>query len=255
MLKRIFPLIFTGLLLISFACNSLYENSPEPVSELPDTNKVAMIIPPVLLYGIPSDSFNLITGKIKRNEILSGILLKYGIGMQEINQAIENSREIFDVRKVKTGNKYILFCDRDTFAKAKYFVYDDGPSKSYIFSFNDSLNITAFEKEIKTEIKYSSGTIETSLWDAMITGGLRPDLASKLSEIFSWTVDFFGLQKGDNFKVIYEEYFIDGESFGTGKIYGAQFNSSGYSISGIPFIQDGTETFFDTEGKSLRKHF
>ena len=73
----------------------------------------------------------------------------------------------------------------------------------------------------------------------MISGGLHPQLAVELSKIFAWTVDFFGLQKGDNFKVIYEELFIDDKSLGTGKIYGAQFNRTGSSITSIPFIHDG----------------
>jgi murein DD-endopeptidase MepM/ murein hydrolase activator NlpD len=68
-------------------------------------------------------------------------------------------------------------------------------------------------------------------------------------------VDFFGLQKGDNFKVIYEELFIDGKSLGAGRIYGAQFNRTGSSITAIPFIQDGKESYFDIDGNSLRKAF
>ena len=89
----------------------------------------------------------------------------------------------------------------------------------------------------------------------MMSGGLHPSLAVELSEIFAWTVDFFGLQKGDSFKVIYEELFIDDKSLGTGRIYGAQFNRTGSSITAIPFIQDGKETFFDIDGNSLRKAF
>ncbi len=207
------------------------------------------------MYGIPSDSFDLINGHIKRNGSLSEILLKHGVSMQEIDQVLKNSRSVFHVRKIRSGNNYILFCDKDSSAKARYLVYEHDPTTCYVFSFNDSLNITPFKKEIKSEIKYSSGTIETSLWDAMIDGGMHASLVAQLSDIFAWTVDFFGLQKGDNFKVIYEEFFVDGQSLGTGKIYGAQFNRSGSSITAIPFIQDGKESFFDASGNSLRKAF
>ena len=89
----------------------------------------------------------------------------------------------------------------------------------------------------------------------MIAGGLHPSLVVELSDIFAWTVDFFGLQKGDSFKVIYEEMFIDNESLGAARIYGAQFTWAGKTITAIPFIQDGKETFFDVEGNSLRKAF
>ena len=129
---------------------------------------------PVFMYGIPSDSFDLISGRIKRNGFLSEILLKHGVSMQEIDQALKTSRSVFDVRKIRSGNNYILFCDRDSIARARYLVYEHDPTTCYVFSFNDSLNITPFRKEIKSEIKYASGTIETSLWDAMISGGLPP---------------------------------------------------------------------------------
>jgi murein DD-endopeptidase MepM/ murein hydrolase activator NlpD len=255
MLYKIYKLILAGSLFLLISCDNMVKEKPLPLSSAADTADKKAIVPAVLMYGIPSDSFDLVTGHIKKNDFLSEILIKYGVNMKDINQITENSGKVFDVRSIRSGNKYIVFCERDSQATARFLVYEEGPSKSYIFSLKDSLNITPFMKEIKSEIKYTSGTIESSLWDAMITGGLRPTLAVELSDIFAWTVDFFGLQKGDNFKVIYEEYFIDDQSFGTGKIYGAQFSSAGYSITAIPFIQNGTETYFDVEGKSLKKAF
>ena len=67
--------------------------------------------------------------------------------MQEIDQIVKNSRDVFDVRKIRSGNNYILFCDKDSLARARYLVYEHEPAISYIFSFNDSLNITPFKKE------------------------------------------------------------------------------------------------------------
>jgi murein DD-endopeptidase MepM/ murein hydrolase activator NlpD len=247
-------ILFVIAILIISCKNSVNINS-EITSIDSDTIANQPVSKPVLLYGIPSDSFNLTSGHIKPNGFLSEILLKNGVSMQEIDQAIKNSSTVFDVRNIRSGNNYILFSDKDSLARARYLVYENDPTTYYIFSFNDSLNITPFRREIKSEIRYASGTIETSLWDAMISGGLHPYLAVELSDIFAWTVDFFGLQKGDNFKVIYEELFIDGKSLGTNRIYGAQFNRTGSSITAIPFIQDGNETFFDIDGNSLRKAF
>lgn len=227
----------------------------ETSAESKDTVSIKNAKIPVFMYGIPADSFDLIPGHIKRNGFLSDILIKHGVSMQEIDQALRTSRSVFDVRTLRSGNNYILFCDRDSAARARYLVYEHDPTVCYVFSFNDSLNITMFRKEIKSEIKYASGTIETSMWDAMMNGGLHPNLAVSLSEVFAWTVDFFGLQKGDNFKVIYEELSIDGKPLGSGKIYGAQFTRSGVSIVAIPFIQDEKESYFDVEGNSLRKAF
>ena len=248
-------LIIILLAFIIVSCNNSKNTKTEFVTAPSDTTASQQVNSPVFMYGIPTDSFDLVSGHIKRNGFLSEILLKHGVSMQEIDQALKNSRSVFDVRKIRSGNNYILFCDKDSIARARYLVYEHDPTTCFVFSFNDSLNITPFRKEIKSEIKYSSGTIETSLWDAMINGGLHPSLVVELSEVFAWTVDFFGLQKGDNFKVIYEEFFIDGKSLGVGKIYGAQFNRTGSSITAIPFIQKGKESFFDIAGNSLRKAF
>lgn len=245
-------IIAIAIVFLSFSCNKPANKIPVIAS---DTTVYQIISSPVLLYGIPSDSFDLVSGHIKPNGFISDILFSHGVSMQDIDQVVKNSRAVFDVRNVRAGNDYVLFCERDSTARARYLVYEHDMTTSYIFSFKDSLNITPFRKPITSEIRYASGTIETSLWDAMKSGGLNPYLAIKLSEIYAWSVDFFGLQKGDNFKVIYEELFIDGKSLGTGRIYGAQFNRSGSSITAIPFIQDDTESYFDTDGNSLRKAF
>lgn len=255
MITRIKAIFLILPVFFSVSCSYFNKEKPELSDLVSDTVPAGEQKAPVLVFGIPVDSFNLISGHIKPNGFLSHILLEHGISMQEIDQLVRNSASVFDVRTIRAGNNYTLFCDADSIARVRYLVYEHDPTTCYIFSFTDSLNITLFRKEIRKIIRYSSGTIETSLWESMIAGGLHPSLVAELSDIFAWTVDFFGLQKGDSFKVIYEEMFIDNESLGAGKIFGAQFTWAGKTITAIPFIQDGKETFFDTEGNSLRKAF
>jgi murein DD-endopeptidase MepM/ murein hydrolase activator NlpD len=255
MLSRLKLLYIPFFILVLFSCKNSVRETPQKVSELPDTAIVNIADTVVFMYGIPSDSFNLLTGHIKRNGFLSQILLEHGVTMEEIDKVIKNSVSVFDVRKIRSGNNYTLFCKKDSIARVSYLVYEHDPTTCYVFSFNDSLNITPYRKEIKRVIKYASATIETSLWDAMLAGGLHPSLVMGLSDIFAWSIDFFGLQKGDSFKVVYEEMSIDEKPLGIGKIYGAQFSGYGSTIYAIPFIQDGKESFFDGEGNSLRKAF
>lgn len=255
MLNRLKILILPISVLLTASCINFREPKFYSFEVIPDSAGMKENISPLLVFGIPADSFNMITGHINRNGFLSQILLEHGISMHEIDELLRNSDTVFDVRTIRAGNNYTIFCDTDTIAKARYLVYEHDPTTCYVFSFNDSLNITPFRKEIKRIIRYSSGTIKTSLWEAMIEGGLHPTLSGQLSDIFAWTVDFFGLQKGDSFKVIYEELFIDDESLGAGRIYGAQFTWAGKTINAIPCIQFGKESFFDSEGNSLRKAF
>jgi len=255
MLPRLKLLIICTLVILLFSCKNSIREIPAGVSELPDSSIVSLPDTSVFMYGIPSDSFDLVSGHIKRNGFLSSILLEHGVKMEDIDMAVKNSATVFDVRKIRSGRNYTLFLKKDSTARASYLVYEHDPTTCYVFSFNDSLNITPYRKEIKSVIKYASATIETSLWDAMLDGGMQPSLVSGLSDIFAWSIDFFGLQKGDSFKVIFEEMSIDDKPLGIGKIYGAQFSGSGSLIYAIPFIQDGRESFFDGEGNSLRKAF
>ncbi|MBK7710145.1 MAG: M23 family metallopeptidase [Bacteroidales bacterium] len=254
-LFRADQIIICILFLTLYSCRNTGNTHPEPVVMSADTTAAKDTAPREFLYGIPVDSFNQVAGRIKPNGFLSDILMKHGVSMTDIDMALKNSRSVFDVRSVRSGNNYIVLCDRDSTARARYLVYEHDPTTCYIFSFNDSLNITPYKKQIKRTIKYASGTIESSMWDAMIGGGLHPSLAISLSEIFAWTVDFFGLQKGDGFKVIYEELYIDDKLLSTGKIYAAQFSRTGSVVTAIPFIQDSTESYFDVDGGSLRKAF
>ena len=214
MLPRLKVLILFSLIVLLFSCKNSVTEVPAAVSELRDSTTVSKPDTTVFMYGIPSDSFSLLTGHIKRNGFLSQILLEHGVTMEEIDKVIKNSVSVFDVRKIRSGNNYTLFCKKDSTARVSYLVYEHDPTTCYVFSFNDSLNITPYRKEIKRVIKYASATIETSLWDAMLAGGMQPSLVSGLSDIFAWSIDFFGLQKGDSFKVIYEEMSIDEKPLG-----------------------------------------
>ena len=89
----------------------------------------------------------------------------------------------------------------------------------------------------------------------MLASEADPMLAIELSEIFAWSIDFFGIQQGDQYKVVYEESYVDSISIGINRIIGAWIFHNQTDFWGIPFVQDGTRSFFDEKGNSLRKAF
>ncbi len=208
-----------------------------------------------ILFGIPVDSYNVVTGRVKQNQIISSILASQGVEWNNIEKLLNDNRETFDPRKVRAGASYSVLLTRDTLSRADYFIYQHDPRTAYVFSLRDTLSICRHEAEITRLLRYSSGTITTSLWNATQEQNLNPNLSAELSEIYAWTIDFFGLQKGDRFKVIYEEDFIGDESAGISRIHAAQFEHAGSDIFAIPFIQDSVLSFYDTTGASLRKAF
>jgi murein DD-endopeptidase MepM/ murein hydrolase activator NlpD len=207
------------------------------------------------LFGIPVDSYNIATGKVKRNQFIASILSEQGVDWDDIEKLLRDNKETFDPRKVRTGSSYSVLTTKDTLSRPEYLIYNHDPRVAYVFSLRDTLAIYRYDAEIKRLLRYSSGTITTSLWEAAQENSLNPNLSAELSEIYAWTIDFFGLQKGDRFKVIYEEDFIGDESVGIRRVHAAEFEHAGSTIYAIPFIQDSTMSFFDTTGASLRKAF
>ena len=111
------------------------------------------------------------------------------------------------------------------------------------------------EKEVEKRLQTTHGEIESSLWNAIAGNGLNPMLALRLNDIFQWTIDFFAIQKGDRFRIIYDEQFVDSTSIGIGDIYAVQFDHYGSENYAFRFYQDDRYDYFDHEGNSLRRAF
>ncbi len=210
---------------------------------------------PSLLYGIPVDSFFIEVGKIRRNQNLIGILNQYSLSEGRLNRLILSSQHEFDLRKIRAGNEYTVFLSKDTLYQLKYLVYSHTPIEYVVFDFTDSLKISVKEKAVRLVEKKASASIETSLWNTMIDNRINPMVAIELSEIYAWTIDFFGLQPEDSFRVIYNEMYVDTASAGIQSIQCAYFRHAGTDFYAIPFVQDSVESFYDTVGNSLRKAF
>lgn len=237
---------------ISVSCSFQKEKQREPI--VMDT--IASIpTPPVLKYGIPVDSFIIQDGTVEPNQHLSHILNGYGVSMAIIDQIARQAKDIFDVRKIRRGSNFSIFQTTDSLNETRYFVYENSAIDYYVFELFDSLRVYKGEKEVESHIKTAYGEIESSLWNAVAGNGLDPMLSIRLSDIFAWTIDFFAIQKGDRFRVIYEEQFVDSIPIGIGEIYAVQFDHYGSENYAFRFYQDERYDYFDNEGNSLRRAF
>ncbi len=179
------------------------------------------------LYGLAVDSFTIEKGKIKRNENLGQILEQFNLPEHSLAQLLQYSNRSFDLRKMRVGNPYTVFLSKDSVARLQYLVYEHSPIDYVVFNFKDSVKISVEQKEITTIQRKAHGEIHTSLWDAIKESSMNPMVALQLSDIYAWTIDFFGLQPGDKFTVVYDELYVDSVSVGLGQIYGASFFHGG----------------------------
>lgn len=210
---------------------------------------------PRMEYGIVVDSFQVVKDVVKPGETLSQILARYRIGPGEIDQLVNKSVGIFNLKNVRAGNSYTVLCNDDSLSRVCYFIYEASPTSYVIFETGDSLHIHMGEKEVIVKQRSASGTISSSLWNAMKQAGASANLTVEMSEIYAWSIDFYSIQPGDNFTVIYEQLYVDDQPIGLGSIISARFNYSGRDMFAYRFVQDDKADYFDDQGQSLRKAF
>jgi murein DD-endopeptidase MepM/ murein hydrolase activator NlpD len=208
---------------------------------------------PKLLYGMVIDEMVVIEDRIKRNQNISEILTAHNISNEAIFQLAKLSKEVFDVRKMVTNRKYTLICEPDSLKTANAFVYEHNPTEYVVFKLKDTISVEKRQKEIKIVEKGVAGVIESNLSTTMSELGLSPQLTNEFADVLAWQIDFFRLQKGDKFKLIYEDHLVEGASIGTGKVKSIYFEHFGNDYYAFHFDQGDGIDYFDEEGNSLRK--
>ena len=208
---------------------------------------------PNMLYGMVIDNYLVIEDKIKRNERLGDILQSYNVSARMIHQVSQLSRQVFDVRKIIPNKKYTLICDQDSLKTARALVYEPNPIDYIIFHFDDSLSVDVCSREVITIEKSITGEIRSNLSETIEEMGISHELTNKFVDIFAWQVDFQRLQKGDKFKLIYEEHLVEERPVGIGNINAIYFEHFGNPYYAFPFNQGDGVDYFDEDGKSLRK--
>lgn len=204
-------------------------------------------------YGLAIDSFRVDTGYVREGETLGGILRKCGATREQLTHILSLDREQFDVRTIRAGKRYLACYQPDSVLL--YWIYQPDIKTAKVLHLTDSLHVEHHEKPVEIRARYAEATIESSLWNAMITNGLPADLALELSEIYAWTIDFFGLQKDDSIRVYYEEQYVDSTRIGIGHIYAAHFYHGSRWQDAYWFENEDIRGYFDGDGNSLRKAF
>jgi murein DD-endopeptidase MepM/ murein hydrolase activator NlpD len=224
----------------------------EVITENLDTVQIHQ---PTLIYGFPADSFKVIENTIRRNQFLGEILSEYQVTDQQIHDLSIKSKNVFDVRKLEARKNYTILCTQDSLPRAEYFIYEPNAIEYVVYKLKDSIEVSLNQRKIDTVNTSVAGIIENSLWVTMTDAGADPMLIHSLSEVFAWQVDFYRIQKGDRFKVLYEQLLVDDEEAGIGKIIGAYFNHNEEDYYAVYFDQGSGISYFDENGQSLQKQF
>lgn len=244
-------IFFSIFLLIS--CGSKEEK--EEIAEIVEEVKPQIIEE----FGYVLNDYKVVKDTIQSGESFGEILDRHHIDYPTIYKIAEAAKDTFDIRRLRAGKPYTILATRDSLEKAQVFIYQPNKVEYLIVDFRDSIQTKFGRKEVRVVEKTATGVIESSLSEAIEGQNLNYILAHEMSDIYAWTIDFFHLQKGDRFKLIYEEKFInDTIPVGIGNIKAAYFVHKDKPMYAFNFVTDSTKNlndYYDENAKTLRRQF
>ena len=250
---RFYTLLILSLLF--FACKDKNANNNSS-SENDSTSVNAVSHSKIIKYGVDVTDLIESENTISPGYSLSNILLSSGADANSINNLNLIPDSILNSRKINAGNKYTIYNVNDSAHTLRYFVYHKSKQDFVVLEFlEDTIIASIFSKPAISKKRVSGAVITSSLWNAISDSELDINLALKLSDIYAWSIDFFGLQKMDSFIVYYSELYIDNEPIGIDSIYSAIFYHANHPYYAIYFAKEDIKGYWDLEGNSLRKAF
>ena len=244
-MKKGYIYAFAALLCLCVACGRKEASQVVEVIDIEESAAPAL--------GFVPDSLDMRTGEVKNGQFFSTLLGGLGLSQQEAYNLTEATKEVFDVKTLRVGKQYRAYYKDSVL---KYLVYDRDKASSIVFNCTAPYAAWVYEKPVTVEQRYADVTISSSLWVDMRAAGVSPLLIVSLSDIYAWTVDFFALQKGDRFRVLYEERMCDGEVIAVDTVRYAVFSHGGDDFPMVMFDQkDGGNMWWNEKGESMRKAF
>ena len=247
-MNKIFVTLLISVLLISCGEKKSETNKPKIVKE-----KI------VKQFGYTLNDYTVKRDTVKKGDSFGSILENNNLFYPQIYNIVQKAKKVFDVRRINLGKPYTILFSKDSVKTPKVLIYQPNLIDYVVVSLTDSLFAEKKSKAVKLKEFEAEGVITSSLSETMEEKKLSPLLSNELSEIYAWTIDFFRLEKGDNFKIIYSAKFVDDSiAVGLNRIHSAYFEHRGKPFYAIEFETDpkrGLFEYFDENGKNLRRAF
>lgn len=206
--------------------------------------------------GFLTDTLEMRSGSVGNGELFGTLLRKVGFPASRNLELQEVCGDTFNPARIISGTRYDAYYTADSLSTLQYFVYHDSRLVSTVFQCFDPLAVWKVEKAVEKRRRVADVTINSSLIGDMLSAGYSSSAAYKLADIFAWTVDFFGLQKGDRFRMIYDEMVCEDEVMGVDTVFFALCDHDGKEFPAIMYDQgDGGNLYWNPEGQSMKKAF
>ncbi|WP_140485564.1 peptidoglycan DD-metalloendopeptidase family protein [Flavobacterium sp. GSA192] len=211
-------------------------------------------------FGFNFSDFNVVQDTVKKGDTFGTIINGQNIGDRKIYGIVNDIKDTFDVRVIRPDKAFTMLRSKDKTNKLQVFVYEPNDLMYYVFDLRDSA-VVAYKKvrPVTYKRKLITGVLKGSLSETLSNSGVDANLASQITKIYSWSIDFFKLKKGDRFGIAFNERYINDSIYnGVSNIEGAFFEYKGKIMYAFPFVQNqasGKVDYYDEDGKTMKNLF
>ncbi|HJS01759.1 MAG TPA: peptidoglycan DD-metalloendopeptidase family protein [Flavobacterium sp.] len=211
-------------------------------------------------FGFNFSDYNVIQDTIRKGDTFGTIINEQNIGNRKIYEIVNSIKDTFDVRSIRPNRTFTMLRSKDKTNKLQVFIYEPNDLSYYIFDLRDSA-VVAHKKVRPVTIRRRliTGVLKGSLSETLSNSGVEPNLANRITKIYSWSIDFFKLKKGDRFAIAFNERYINDSIYnGVSNIEGAFFEYKGKIMYAFPFVQNkssGKIDYYDEDGKTMKNFF
>lgn len=193
---------------------------------------------------------------VKSGDSLSIIFQRAGLNDRDLYELINTSPEAKELRRIKPGE--VIVFDLDDNNKLEQLTYIKNQLTSFQFTRTEkNFQFSKLEREPEIRVAFRHATINSSLFLAGKNAGLASPVVMELANIFAWDIDFAqDIQRGDQFKVMYEEKYLDNKKIGNGAVLAVEFVNKNKTYKAVRYTdKEGYTNYYTPEGESMRKAF
>lgn len=241
-------------LIVLFSCKTEQKQETKEIAQIPIIEK---LVPKS--YGFDLRDFAVLRDTIKRGDSFGKLMIDHEVDYPKIIKIAEDFKDTFDVKRIKIGKPYVILKSKDTAQTTQFFIYENDRINYTVVDFRDTVHAYTSRKKIKYVQREVAGIIKNNLSESLDTLGVDYAVTISLSEIYAWTIDFFSLEKGDKFKILYKERYINDSIYaGFEPIEAAYFEHKGKPIYAFAYETDSLKQitdYFDQDANNLRSTF
>lgn len=204
----------------------------------------------------PQDVLRWVEHTVEKGQALASIFKQQGLSPALLDKIVTSSPQAKALARIHPGQKLRFAFDTED-ALQQLILERSRITRLEISRTENGFLAKEISRPVEKRFANATGIIESSLFVDGQKAGLSDAQIMELAKIFGWDIDFaLEIREGDQFHVIFEEQYLDGEKLKNGPILAAEFVNRGNIYKAVRYTDEaGDIAYYDAQGHAKRRAF